>query len=120
MLTPLTSNLTIEVKVVSGAIKCGKYGGNLKVKAKKADDSPLKITWTNVDNPQQQFRLQFRERWGSQVGFWPFMETEPAEGLTAQAVSHTFTFANNDNECKYSVIVGSLVLDPIIIVEKRQ
>ncbi len=113
------NDLTIEVKVVGNAIKCGTNGGDLKVKPKKADGTPLKVKWTNVDNPQQQFQLQFRARWEEQGdNFWPFTESMPTNGLTEPGVNHTFTFADENNECKYSVIIGSLVLDPIIIVEK--
>src|SRR5262245_59809752 len=111
------SDLTIEVKVVGNGIKCGTNGGDMKVKPKKNNGTPLHVTWTNTDNPQQQFRLQFRARWENQGNsFWPFQEVMPAQGLTGLATSHTFTFADENNECKYSVLIGDLVLDPIIIV----
>jgi hypothetical protein len=112
-----TQNLVIKVKVENGKIKCGDTGGNLKVKGKKADGTPLQVTWVSDDSPQQQFRLKFRPVYEAST-WWPFEGSAVPE--TDPAVSHTFTVNNEDADCKYSVSIDhGPELDPVIIVEKR-
>jgi hypothetical protein len=110
-------NLVIKVKVQDGTIKCGDVGGNLKVKGKKADNSPLLVTWVSDDSPQRSFRLKFRPLYEA-TNWWPFQGSAVPE--TDPLVSHTFTFNNDDADCKYSVqMEGIPELDPVIIVEKK-
>ena len=107
----------IEVKIVNGKIKCGKSGGNLKVKGKKADNTALTVTWVNKDG--QQFRLLFRAQWETTPGsqWWPF-EGAVVED-TGLGVSHGFIVKNESAECKYSVLMAGLELDPVVVVEKK-
>jgi hypothetical protein len=110
-------NLVIKVTVENGKIKCGDVGGNLKVKGKKADNSPLLVTWVSDDSPQRPFRLKFGPLYEAS-NWWPFQGTAVPE--TDPLVSHPFTVNNDDADCKYSVVIAGVPeLDPVIIVEKK-
>jgi hypothetical protein len=113
-----TQNLVIKVKVENGRIKCGDLGGDLKVKGRKADDTPLQVTWVSDDSPQQRFRMKFRQMYEATNG-WPFEGSAVPE--TDPGVSHSFTVKDEDADCKYSVLIAGVPeLDPVIIVEKKR
>jgi len=121
---PFTSHQTIPVSIVGNTIQCGERGGNLRLKSKTGAGNPLRVTWTWDSAPARPFRLQFfavplEGDTDEETPFWPFNELpEPDGGLTQPLVEHIYTLKNINIVCKYSVYVGSLHLDPIIIVEK--
>jgi hypothetical protein len=113
-----TQNLVIKVKVENGKVKCGDFGGDLKVKGKKADGTPLQVKWVSDDSPQQPFRMKFRQIFEAS-NWWPFEEAAVPE--TDPNVSHIFTVKDEDTDCKYSVLIAGVPeLDPVIIVEKKR
>jgi hypothetical protein len=124
---PISYHKTVNVTVVNGIlIQCGAKGGNLRVKSKTPppESQPLKIKWKWVGSPSgQQFRLQFfaialEDDQSSTTPCWPFIEPQPPGCLTQPASEHEYTVRDENIVCKYSVLVDSLHLDPIIIVEK--
>jgi hypothetical protein len=122
---PISSHKTVNVTVVSGnLIQCGANGGNLRLKSKTTGGAPLQVKWTWVGTPAgQQFRLQFfalalEDDPAETASAWPFREDEPEASLTPLATEHTYTLQDINHLGKYSVLVNSLHLDPIIIVEK--
>jgi hypothetical protein len=122
---PISSHKTVNVTVVNGnLIQVGNKGGNLRLKSMTSTGQPLQVKWKWVGSPAgQQFRLQFfalelEDDPAETAPAWPFQEAEPAAGLTPLATEHTFTLQDINHLGKYSVLVNSLHLDPIIIVEK--
>jgi hypothetical protein len=123
----LDNDNTLQVELAPGGhIRCGTHGGNLRVKSKNNAGNPLKITWQWTGAPPRTFRLQFQALPlegdadpPENTPFWPFVETEPEDGLTNALATHTYTLKQTDFVCKYSIVVGTLRLDPIIIVEKK-
>lgn len=113
-----TQNLVIKVTVENGQISCGDSGGDLTVKGKKADDTPLQVTWVSDDRPQRRFLMKFRKMPQASNG-WPFEGSAVPE--TDPDVSHSFTIRNENDRCKYSVLIAGVPeLDPVIIVEKKR
>ena len=122
---PINSHKTVNITVVNGnLIQCGAKGGNLRLKSRTPGGQPLQVTWKWVGSPAgQQFRLQFfalalEDDPADTTPAWPFREDEPEAGLTPLASEHTYTLQDINHLGKYSVLVKSLHLDPIIIVEK--
>ncbi len=124
---PSGEDRTLTVKLSGSVITCGSNGGSLRVK-RPAAGTPVTLAWNaGAGVPETGFQLQFSavtlegEHGGPSTPFWPFEEPAPANGigLTDRQTSFTFTLINDNFECKYSIIIGGLRLDPIIIVEKR-
>jgi hypothetical protein len=121
---PINTPKTVPVSLVGGnLIKCGSNGGNLLLKSKTGAGQPMQVTWQWVGTPAgQEFSLQFLplplEDDSDPNESWPFQGTAPPGGLTPPATEHTFLLKHTNIVCKYSVFVGSLHLDPVIIVEK--
>jgi len=122
---PISSHKILNVKIAcENLIQVGNKGGHLRLKSKTPAGEPITVTWRWQGNPAgQQFRLQFfglplEGDDAELTPFWPFQEAEPPAGLTPLATEHTFTLRDINHLGKYSVLVNSLHLDPIIIVEK--
>jgi hypothetical protein len=123
---PIGSHVELDVELTQdGNIRCGGRGGNLRVTSEVSAGTPLQIKWKGAGSPPLQFRLQFHAvplegdpDPAQSTPFWPFNQPEPEDGLTNLGSTHTFTLKNVNFVAKYSVIVGTLRLDPIIIVEK--
>jgi hypothetical protein len=125
----LTNDVVVDVTLVQNSqISCGTHGGNLRVKSKNNANNAMKITWQWVGGGQE-FRLQFQAiplegdvDSPTNTPYWPFTEADPSDGLgiTTSQTAHVFHLKDTDFACKYSVIVGNLRLDPIIIVEKKR
>ena len=47
-----TQNLVIKVTVENGKINCGGSGGDLTVQGKKADNTPLQVTWVSDEGKE--------------------------------------------------------------------
>jgi hypothetical protein len=109
---------TINIDVRDETVTCGTNGGHVRLQQGNA------ITWRSTGNDKK-FELQF-----SRLGFetedlatdpvhWPFNEAPP----TAPTNSFTGTLrslAPQDSApaYKYNVKVGTLILDPIVIVDR--
>ena len=112
-----TQNLVIKVTVENGKINCGGSGGDLTVQGKKADNTPLQVTWVSDDRPPRRFLMKFRKMPEASNG-WPFVGSAVPE--TDPDVSHSFTIRNDNARCKYSVLIAGVPeLDPVIIVERK-
>jgi hypothetical protein len=109
---------TLKVGVRRGKVTCGANGGHVRALHGSV------ITWESKGEDKK-FVLKF-ERLGMETGHtgkklehWPFQEPQPK----APTNSFTGTLKKLDAgepapAYKYSVKVGKLILDPIIIVDE--
>jgi hypothetical protein len=123
---PITMPTTFNVKFAcENLIQVGNKGGNLRLRSKQANGDPMSIKFKWVGSPNgQTFRLHFfglsmEDDPSPTAPFWPFKERPiPAGGLTDEKEEHIFTLEDWNHLGKYSVIVGNLHLDPVIIIER--
>ncbi len=118
--TPETIRITVDVR--NNTIICGSNGGNV---SSYTDD---RIIWLSGDS-RLKWTLQFfplglendKATPLPDLPVWPFTEREPAGGI----VPATSEFAGTLRKFtapggfKYTITIGNLVLDPIIIVDKK-
>jgi hypothetical protein len=118
---------TIKIDVKDGKITCGANGGHIRVPHGTA------ITWTS-EGTGQTFELEFSQlevetaATASALLHWPFdkpaaAKPGPTDSFTGTlrklppAAGHALA-AGHPPIYKYSVRVGDLLLDPIIIVDR--
>ena len=110
--------ITIKIDVRDGRITCGTSGGHIRVPHESV------ITWKSTGEDKK-FELEFFQLGtetadaAGELEHWPFQETRPS-GPTNTFVGTLKKLAANDwaPVYKYTVKVGNLVLDPIIIVDR--
>jgi hypothetical protein len=111
---------TIQIDVQNSKVTCGKSGGHIRVPHGTA------ITWTS-NGSDKKFELEFLQLGveaadsPQELQHWPF--EEPAGRASTPTNSFTGTLRKLRPEgavpvYKYTVKVGDLVLDPIIIVDR--
>jgi len=109
---------TISIGVRGGKITCGAKGGHVRAHHGSV------ITWKSRGEDKK-FVLNFEQlrvetaKTSAKLDHWPFLEPRPSKP------TNTFTgtlkkLAANDwaPVYKYSIKVGKLVLDPIVIVDR--
>lgn len=114
--------IRIAVDVQNNTIICGTNGGNV---SGCTDD---RIVWLSGD-PRLKWTLQFfplglendRATPLAQLSAWPFREREPAGGIVPATSEFAGTLRDFDaaGGFKYTITVGNLSLDPIIIVDSK-
>jgi hypothetical protein len=112
---------TIEIDVKNGEVTCGANGGHVRV------PHGTTITWTSKGDDKK-FELEFFQL-GLESGnaprelvHWPFDEPVGRKpGPTNTFVGTLKKIGNGDHApvYKYNVRVGALLLDPIIIIDKK-
>jgi hypothetical protein len=112
---------TIHIDVQNGKVTCGTNGGHIRVPHGTA------ITWTS-DGTDKMFELEFTQldletgAAASTPDHWPFEQParpEPGRKNTFTGTLKKLPLAGSHAPVyKYSVRVGDLLLDPIIIVDR--
>ena len=121
---PIATPKAIHVSLAGNQIKCGSNGGNLFLKSTTAAGGQMQVTWQWFGAPQgQQFSLQFLplvlEDDEDPTTAWPFVGDCTVRRSHAAGDQHTFTLKPDINYLgKYTVFVGNLHLDPVIIIER--
>jgi hypothetical protein len=113
-----TDMTTIKIGVRSGKVTCGAKGGHVRA------PHGTVITWKSTGEDKK-FALKFKqlgtETTGAAAGLdhWPFQESPP-KWPTNTFVGTLKKLAASDAApiYKYTVKVGKLVLDPIVIVDR--
>jgi len=119
-----TTPRVVHVSLANNQIKCGSNGGHLFLKSTAAGGGDMQVSWQWFGAPAgQQFSLQFLplvlEDDQDPTMVWPFVGTAPYGGLTQPSNNHTFTVKPGIIFLgKYTVFVGNLHLDPVIIIER--
>lgn len=109
---------TINIDVRDGKVTCGTNGGHVRVR------HGSKITWKSTGEDKkfnlEFFRLGFEtENLAADPVHWPFNEAPPTSPTnTFEGTLRNLAPADSVPAYKYNVIVGSLILDPIVIVDR--
>lgn len=113
---------TIKIDVRGGEVTCGASGGHVRV------PHGTRITWTSQGDAKK-FELEFFQlglesaEAGQALEHWPFEEAQSDESWpTNNFVGTLKRLATTEGHApvyKYNVKVGKLLLDPIIIIDKK-
>jgi hypothetical protein len=111
---------TIQIDVKNGEVTCGSNGGHLRV------PHGTVINWTST-GADKKFVLKF-EQIGFEAGgaagdleHWPFVDPSGPQSEPKNTFKGTLRKLASEGHTpvyKYSVRVGDLLLDPIIIVDR--
>jgi hypothetical protein len=114
---PVTTEIDIDVK--NNTVIVGQNGGN--VRGKSSD----RFVWNSASS---QFKLRFHPLGVEgapailELPDWPFDEEQPASGIVGPTKKFVGTLSDRNapgGAYKYSISVGNLIVDPIIIVDKK-
>lgn len=109
---------TLKVDVRDGKVTCGAKGGHVRA------HHGTVITWKSTGEDKK-FVLEFEQMGietadaSAKLDHWPFLEVPPSEPTNTFAGTVKKLAANDWAPVyKYTIKVGKLVLDPIIIVDR--
>jgi hypothetical protein len=110
---------TIQIDVQNGTVTCGASGGHVRV------PHGTQITWTSK-GADKKFQLEFVQLGlesadaARELVHWPFEEPMGKPSPTNSFVGTLKKIGQEGHApvYKYSVRVGNLLLDPIIIIDK--
>ena len=107
--------LSLQISVQNGAVLCGKSGGNVRGKEGHT------IQWTS----DRDFTLEFfrtpeegEECDPVKLDGWPFAKPASAQDVKWPVKTFEGVLKEGYGLFKYSITVGNLRLDPIIIVDR--
>jgi hypothetical protein len=112
---------TIKIDVRDGEVTCGASGGHVRL------PHGTQITWTSHGNDKK-FELEFFQLGlesasaDHELVHWPFEELQSARTWPTNTFVGTLKklgAAGHAPVYKYNVKVGDLLLDPIIIIDKK-
>jgi hypothetical protein len=98
-----------RIDVAGGAIACSPRGGHVRAL------HGSKLAWTSA---HEQFTLKFEVLDGSGTRAWPFVDPEPSWPVFEFRGTLKPITGDERPAYKYTIVVGSKKLDPIIIVDK--
>ena len=109
---------TLKIRVDSGSVLCGTVGGNADLKGAQ------KVEWVS----ELPFTLEFfrtpyeddRECDPVELNGWPFADPQRAQDVRWPVKSFAGVLKEGFALYKYSITVGNLRLDPIIIVDRSK
>jgi hypothetical protein len=98
-----------NIQITNGMIVCTPKDGHLRARQESV------LEWASKD---EEFTLSFVRLGGASA--WPFKEPQPATFPPSTYFKGTLSVVNEDPPpaYKYTVRIGSKLLDPIIIVDK--
>ncbi len=110
----------IKIDVKNGVVTCGANGGHVRV------CHGTKITWTS-DGDDKKFKLEFfpmelESGTPSPLEHWPFKESADSQPSPANTFVATLRDVGDSDHVpvyKYNVRVGDLLLDPILIIDRK-
>lgn len=111
---------TIKIDVKNGVVTCGTNGGHVRAR------HGSKITWTSSGDDKK-FKLEFFQMGlesgtPSELEHWPFRESansQPSPTNTFVGTLREIGESDHAPVYKYNVRVGDLLLDPIIIIDRK-
>jgi hypothetical protein len=112
---------SIKIDVRRGVVTCGASGGHLRA------PHGTQITWTS-QGEDKKFELEFLQLGLESAGaahelvHWPFEEPQSTRTWPTNTFVGTLKKLGTEDHApvyKYNVRVGDLLLDPIIIIDKK-